>query len=134
MQLFDAPTRETCVLRRQRTTTPLQALALLNDVQFVEAARGLATRMILEADADDERIRMGFRVATGRQPSDAETAEIQKLVNDQRKEYSASPARAGAILAVGDAPLPTHTNLDDLAAWTVIGNLLLNLDEALCRE
>jgi hypothetical protein len=134
MQLLDAPTRETCVLRRQRTTTSLQALALLNDVQFVEAARGLATRMIQAADSDPDRIRLGFRLLTARAPSDAEIAEIRTLLEAQRNEFRVSPSRAKQVLAIGDSPLPPNIDASELAAWTVVGNLLLNLDEALCRE
>src|SRR5439155_19793054 len=75
MQLLDAPTREICVLRRQRTNTPLQALALMNDVQFVEAARGLAARMIGAAGSDHERIAWGFRLVVGRGRTKLESNE-----------------------------------------------------------
>jgi hypothetical protein len=134
MQLLDAPSRETCVLRRQRTNTPLQALALLNDVQFVEAARGLATRMLAAAETDAERLDHGFRLVTARKATARERQEALSLLAKEREEFKASPLRAKALLAIGESPVPADTEVSELAAWTVIGNLLLNLDEVLCRE
>jgi hypothetical protein len=134
MQLLDAPTRETCVLHRQRTNTPLQALALLNDVQFVEAARSLAARMISVSNTDRERLNLGFRLVTGRPASDFEQQEILELLEKERREYRASPEQAQGLLAVGKSPPPTNVDPCEQAAWTVVGNLLLNLDEVLCRE
>ncbi len=134
MQVLDAPTRETCVLRRQRTNTPLQALALLNDVQFVEAARGLAARMIAYADRDEERLKYGFRLVTARWPLVQEQKQILGLLQQEREEFRSAPERAQELVAMGESPLPSGIDVCELAAWTVIGNLLLNLDEVLCRE
>ena len=135
MQLLDAPTRETCVLRRQRTNTPLQALALLNDVQFVEAARGLAARMIR---AGDERPRAArLRIQAGRHAiadHRAKSRRFLRLLAAERAEFRAAPQRASALLNVGESPLPADIDPAELAAWTVVGNLLLNLDEVLSRE
>jgi hypothetical protein len=134
MQVLDAPTRETCVLRRQRTNTPLQALALLNEVQFVEAARGLASRMIAAADRDEDCLQHGFRLVSARWPSADEQQQILKLLHIQREEFREAPQRARQLISIGDSPLQSHADACELAAWTVIGNLLLNLDEVLCRE
>jgi hypothetical protein len=134
MQVLDAPTRETCVLKRQRTNTPLQALALLNDVQFVEAARGLAARMIALADRDEDRLRHGFRLVTARLPSAQEQQHILELLRQERMEFREAPERARQLVAIGESPLPENADACELAAWTAIGNLLLNLDEVLCRE
>jgi hypothetical protein len=134
MQLLDAPTRETCVLRRQRTNTPLQALALLNDVQFVEAARGLAARMVRAGTSDRERLEWGFKLVTARLPTADEVAEILPLLAAERAAFRAAPARAGALIKVGQSPVPVDLEPVELAAWTVVSNLLLNLDEVLSRE
>jgi hypothetical protein len=134
MQVLDAPTRETCVLRRQRTNTPLQALALLNDLQFVEAARALAARMIAHADRDEERLKYGFRLVTARWPLEQEQQTILQLLHEEREEFRSAPQRARELVTAGESPLPSDANVGELAAWTVIGNLLLNLDEVLCRE
>jgi len=134
MQLLDAPTRETCVLRRQRTNTPLQALALLNDVQFVEAARGLAVRMMRSGPSDRERLEWGFKLVATRSPTPREVAEILPLLAAERAEFRAAPARAGALVKVGQSPSPDDLDPVEVAAWTVVSNLLLNLDEVLSRE
>jgi hypothetical protein len=134
MQVLDAPTRETCVLRRQRTNTPLQALALLNDLQFVEAARELAARMIEFADRDEERLKHGFRLVAARHPSAREQAEMLQLLQEECREFRSAPERARELISIGASSLPGATDVCELAAWTVVGNLLLNLDEVLCRE
>jgi len=134
MQLLDAPTRETCVLRRQRTNTPLQALALLNDVQFIEAARGLAARMISAGGTDQECINFGFKLVAARPATISEQHEVLQLLHAERQTYRAAPERAQALLAIGESPFPKEIDSSELAAWTVVGNLLLNLDEVLTRE
>ena len=92
MQLLDAPTRETCVLERQRTNTPLQALALLNDVQFVEAARILGERMSQSSSEDRERLTYGFRLIVGRRPGAVEMEQLLQLLTNQRQEFSSNEA------------------------------------------
>jgi hypothetical protein len=134
MQLLDAPTRETCVLRRQRTNTPLQALALLNDVQFVEAARGLATRMLASGDSDAVRLDYGLNLVAARPATSRERGEVLKLLSAERAAFRASPERARLLVTVGQSPLSPDADSCEVAAWTVVGNLLLNLDEVLCRE
>ncbi len=135
MLQLDAPTRETCTLRRQRTNTPLQALALLNDTQFVEAARVLAQRVLLSAPASDRAgITIAFRRAVARRPSDSETQSLLRLLSAERIRFQKEIAAADALLAVGEHAVPSELNRPELAAWTVLANVLLNLDEALNRE
>jgi hypothetical protein len=133
MQLLDAPTRETCVLRRQRTNTPLQALALLNDTQFVECARELGRRMMEHAGSDRDRIKLGFRMTTARVPEDFEVEQLWELLAAERLEFKQTGS-AQVFLQTGSLPTSLTTDKADLAAWTVVGNTLLNLDEVLTRE
>jgi len=123
---FDGPTREICAVRRPRTNTPLQALLLLNDVNFVEAARGLATRMLREKT---DRIAHGFRLATGRPPTAAETVELQKSFDEQLAAFRSKPESARALLKTGGSPTDATLDPCELAAWTMTASLLLNLDE-----
>ena len=135
MLQLDAPTRETCTLRRQRTNTPLQALALLNDTQFVEAARVLAQRVLSDAPASDRAgITIAFRRAVAREPSDSETQSLLRLLSAERIRFQQEIAAADALLAVGEHAVPSELNRPELAAWTVLANVLLNLDETLSRE
>jgi mono/diheme cytochrome c family protein len=134
MLLFDAPTRETCVVRRPRTNTPLQALVLLNDPQFVEASRALARRMLTEAGPGTrERLAHGFRLATARRPGAAELKVLSELLEAQRAAFRADPAAAAAYLAVGDYRAPADLDPVELAAWSTVASLLLNLDETLTK-
>ncbi|MBS0211227.1 MAG: DUF1553 domain-containing protein [Planctomycetes bacterium] len=140
MLLFDGPTREVCTLRRARTNTPLQALVLLNDVTYVEAARGLATQILRHAPSDTaEAVRFGFRRATGRVPTKAEAERLEKYYHEQLAEYRAKPAAASALLAEGDAPVEaslavSQQNQAQLAAWTMTASVLLNLDETITQH
>ncbi len=134
MQIFDAPNRETCTVRRERTNTPLAALVLLNDVQYVEAARRFGRRILLEGGAsDDERLTWGFRSVTARAPSDEEKAELLAALEELRATYAAAPDAAGALLEVGEIPRDPSLDTAEHAAWTVFGSLLLNLDEAITK-
>ena len=133
MLIFDAPTRETCVVRRPRTNTPLQALVVLNDPQFVEAARALAGRMLREGGPDPlERLAYGFRLVTARRPDRAELKLLGNLLEAQRTAFRANPAAARALLTVGDFQAP---DLDpvELAAWSTVASVLLNLDETITK-
>jgi hypothetical protein len=131
---FDAPSREACVVRRQRTNTPLQALASLNDPAFVEAARGLATRALREAEtADDGRIRWAFRVALARRPSAAELAILTGLLADQRRHFAGDLRAATSFVEVGESPRDPRLDRFELAAWTMLSAAILNLDETLTK-
>jgi hypothetical protein len=134
MTTFDAPTREMCVVQRQRTNTPLQALVTLNDVQFVEAARHLAERMMASGSTFEEQLDAGFVLCTGR-PADAERTRILREVFDATlADYRAAPDEAAALLAVGESRRNEHLPKPLHATWTVVASVLLNLDETLNRE
>jgi mono/diheme cytochrome c family protein len=126
---FDATSREYCTVRRVRTNTPLQALVQLNDAVVFDAARGLGARIMAEAGNDTaSRARHGFRLCTSREPSDAEVARIVALFEEEAAHYRARPEAARKVTNdTGEAPA-------DLAAWTIVANVLLNLDEALTKN
>ena len=135
MILFDAPSREFCTVRRPRSNTPLQALTLLNDPQFVEAARAFATRILLEAGDDPrQRITRAFLLATARRPASDELRVLLDFVQRQLAEFRANPDAAKKLLSVGDFRPPEHLDPCELAAWTTLASLLLNLDETLTKS
>ena len=135
MLLFDAPSREACLVRRGRTNTPLQALALLNEVTFVEAARKLGERMISEGGPDTaSRVRYGFQLALGRDPTSRELEIIAKGVERDRMLFEKDPAGAGKLAATGEAKSKPGIPPADLAAYALAANVLLNLDECVTRE
>ncbi len=135
MLLMDAPTREYCVVRRPRTNTPLQALALLNDPQFVEASRGLAQRIMIEGGTSVEsRVAYAFRLATARLPDAGETDALKRLWSDQLDEFRRDPTAANALLAVGSFQHDPALDPAELAAWTTLATVILNLDETVTRS
>ncbi|MBM3991328.1 MAG: DUF1553 domain-containing protein [Planctomycetes bacterium] len=134
MLMLDAPTREFCNIRRLATNTPLQALVLWNDEQFVEAARGFAARTLAAGAGDDEAIAGAFRRATSRRPSGEELALLRSALADFRARYANSPSDAQALIEVGETPLPSGLDPSELAAWTLLCSSLLNLDATICRS
>ena len=134
MATFDAPSREVCVVRRIRTNTPLQAFVTLNDPVYVEAAQALARRIVNEGgNSVEERARYGLRLALARPPQDEQVKKIVELYQTEHEHYrnDANAAKAMATAPLG--PLPDGMNADELAAWTVIANVLLNLDGVLTK-
>ncbi len=134
MLIFDSAAREICTVKRSSTNTPLQALALLNEVTFVEAARVLAQRMMMEGGSDPaQRIAWAFRQATQRDASDEEKSLLQKSFQQSLATYRAAPAEATKLIAAGNSPI---ANVDpiELAAYTVTANVILNLDEVITRD
>jgi hypothetical protein len=130
MVIFDAPTREVCTARRETTATPLQALVLMNDPQFVEAARVLAEQLVRECGHDvDECVSRGFRLATGRHPTVAEEEVLRRLYQEQLQAFEASPAAAEQYLRTGEHPPDKHLPPGQVAAATVVTSALINLDE-----
>ena len=122
-------------MRRERTNTPLQALLLMNEPQFVEAARGLAERAMIEGGSDPEaRIVDLFRRATGRRPEPAELAELAAAYRDFLGAYSGDVAAAGKLIATGETPPAPGLDPADLAATTMVANIVLNLDEVITKE
>jgi hypothetical protein len=132
MVAFDAPSREFCVLRRVRTNTPLQSFVTLNDPVFVEAAQMLARRIVTESSGGiKERAAYGFRVCLGRTPTIAEQNQLVALYRTEHDHFLKDAAAAGAMVQ-GVAPAAGITPAE-LAAWTVVANVLLNLDELLTK-
>jgi hypothetical protein len=133
LEIFNAPSRETCTIKRERTNTPLQALVTLNDPQFVEAARALADRVLqLAGDGDDARIDYLARRVLARPLADAETAVVKQSLAGLTEWYRAHPDDARQLVAVGDSQ-PRGADPAQLAAWTMLTNELMNLDEFLCK-
>jgi len=135
MVLFDMPSREVCTVRRSRTNTPLQALALMNSVTYVEAAKKFAERMIVEAPGKTarERIAWGFRCATARQPTDRELGVLHAGYERRRVRYRENAAEAKALLGSGESKVSEKLDAVELAALTTVANVILNLDELINR-
>jgi len=132
MATFDAPSREVCTIRRPRTNTPLQALVTMNDPAFVEAAQALARRMVQEGGSTEaDRAARGFRLVLARQPTPAEIDRLVGLHADAKSDYLQNPDDAKKMSTDPLGPLPSALDADvaDLAAWTVVANVILNLDE-----
>jgi len=127
---FDAPARDECTALRNYSNTPQQALTLLNDPTFVEAARAMAARLLAKPAA--ERLDLGFRLAMGREPKTAERPSLEKLVADQMAYYRTNPAEAAKFLKIGFSSAPA-ADPAELAAWTQACRVLLNSHEAITR-
>ena len=135
MTMFDSPSREICTVKRSRTNTPLQALALLNEKTYIEAARVLAQRMIAEGGSTPEqRIAWAFRRATCREPRADELKVLAAGLTKRTARFQQSPEEAAKILAVGETKADAKFNPVELAAYTGTANVLLNLDEVVTRE
>ena len=135
MTTFDAADRSVCSVKRQSTSTPLQALVLLNDVQFVEAARFVGQRALKEGGVTVEaRVSWAFRLVTGRTPSDKERAVLVKLFAEQQAHFEKDPTAAKKLLGVGEKPADPALPAADLAAATVLANVLFSHDEAVMRR
>jgi hypothetical protein len=135
MTTFDAPERTYCTVRRVRTNTPLQALVTLNDPVYVEASQALARRAVAEGGATTQaRALFAFRVVLSRPPTEAELKRLVDLYERARQKYTADTAKATAIATKPLGPPPPNVAVADLAAWTVVANVLLNLDETLAKR
>jgi len=135
LRAFDAPSREECTAKRPLTNTPLQALTLLNDPSFIEAARALGARTLREGGADTRsRIRWAWRVVLSREPHDREIAALEKLFERNRSRYAADSEAAKKLIRTGLAPVPADLDPSELAAWTMVGRALFNLNEAITRS
>ena len=134
LNTFDAPEREFCLARRSRTNTPLQALVLLNDPTFLEAARRLAERTMQEGGATDEsRMTFAFRSTLSRKPAAMESAVLLKAYRQRLTRYRQDPAGAKSLVAIGESPRDASLDEAELAAWTSVMSLLLNLDEVITK-
>ena len=136
MSTFDAPTRETCTIRRARTNTPLQALVLLNDPTYVEAARKMAERVLSSAPEKTvaSRLRQAFRIAVARGPRSDEQAAIIELYDKALQQFRDDGQAAKELLAVGRSPANPELDPAELAAWTIVCATILNLDETISKE
>jgi hypothetical protein len=133
--LFDAPTREICTVKRSRTNTPLQALAVLNEITFVEASRKLAERMLAEGGTTPEtRLACGFRLTLARQPRPEELKILADGLKADLDRFRRNPEAAKKLIAAGESKPPPQLKPEELAAYTLAANVLLNLDETLTRE
>ena len=131
MEVLNAPSRETCTVRRERTDTPLQALVTLNDVQFVEAARHLAEVVLKTADNDDERLReLSLRVLA-RTFRAEELSIVKRSLAHLMDHYQGHADEAKELIAVGESKADKSLEASQLAAWTMLANEVLNLDEVL---
>jgi hypothetical protein len=134
MTTLDAPSREACLVRRERTNTPLQALLMMNEPQFVEASRGLAQRTLREAGSTtDERLSYMFRLATARRPDAKDLAELNGALNDFLAHYAKDPVAARELIGIGESKPDSQVPAGELAAWTMLGNVILNLDEVMTK-
>lgn len=132
---FDAPSREASCSRRERSNTPLQALQLMNDTQYVEAARALAQRLVTEGgDTPEARIAHAFKLVLARAPTADETAVIRGALDQHLARYRADPEAAKRLATVGEFRFRETLSPSEMAAWTLVGNLVLNLDEAVSRN
>ncbi len=132
MRAFDVPTREVCTVHRDATTTPAQALVLLNDPVFVEAARALAARMLETARDDDARLAHGFRRCVARPPNASELEILRETLRRARQRYRADRLAARALLGVGDVPVPAGDPAE-VAAFATVASVLLNKSETITR-
>jgi hypothetical protein len=134
MLLFDSAGREVCTVKRSRSNTPMQALSLLNEVTFVEAARKLAEQTLRQPGDNDAKLAWTFRKVVRRDATSAELAVLRKGLEKRLTTYAADPTLAPKLLAQGVSPAATDLDRNQLAAWTTTANILLNLDETVTRE
>ena len=135
LKAFDAPSREECIAARPRSNTPLAALVLLNDPTFVEAARGLAELAISQDSADDDqRLRFAFRRVTAREPDLDELAVLRSQLNSSRDDFRDNLDGAASLLEVGERSADKRIEPSELAAWTSVARVILNLSESTMRQ
>ncbi len=128
---FDVTARQVCALKPQRTSTPLQALTMLNDTTFVEAARVWATSLMLVKQDDDARLSEAFRAATTRLPEPREAAAMKAMLIKAQAHFSSREGRARQLIRTGDVPVNEKLNAVEQAAWTTVCLMIFNLDETL---
>jgi hypothetical protein len=133
MEILNAPSRETFCVQRDRTNTPLQALVLLNDPQFIEASRTLAARAFGSADDFDSRLDSITLRLINRRLDDTERKVVADSFNQMIDHYRRDPDEANKLLAVGESKPPDTADPAELAAWTLVASQILNLDETLTR-
>jgi hypothetical protein len=135
MMVFDSASRETCIVRETRTNTPLQALDLMNDVTYLEAARVLAARMMTQGGSTPaERISFAFRLATARRPSPTENKILLDSFYSHLDNYRIDRRAALNLASEGDYPRDAKLEQSELAAYSAVASLILNLDETVTKQ
>ena len=130
MSTFDGPSRESCVVRRERSNSPMQALLLMNDPQYVECARGLAERVLREpSQSEQKQAEFVLRQCVLRQPTEQEVQGVLDDYHSYLADFTADPTAAKSLVQVGENPPAEDLDSVLLAAWTMVSNLALNLDE-----
>ena len=130
---FDAPSREDCIAARNQANTPQQALTLLNDPEFVEAARGFASRLVSAAGDDASRLDRAYQLALGRSIKPAERESLLRFLKSMREEYGKRPDDAKKLLQVGRLPGQTDGDAVETASWISVCRVILNLHETITR-
>ncbi|MFK7775961.1 MAG: PSD1 and planctomycete cytochrome C domain-containing protein [Saprospiraceae bacterium] len=133
MMTFDASTRDVCAVKRSTTSTPLQALVMLNDPQIVEASRVLAYQSIDQEKELEKRIGMMFRLATSREITEDELNKLLQFFNEEKTKFEKSPKDAKALLQIGEYPQRDLLEVPEMAAYTIIANVIFNLDETITK-
>jgi Protein of unknown function (DUF1553)/Protein of unknown function (DUF1549)/Planctomycete cytochrome C/F5/8 type C domain len=135
MSTFDAPNRDVCIVRRNRTNTPLQALVTLNDEVYIEAAQALGRRVVKEGGKTPaERVAYAFRLCLVRPPKDTELSRLVKLFEEAKESLATDARKTNQLATMPLGPVPAGMDATELAAWTVVGNVILNLDESLMKR
>jgi hypothetical protein len=133
MTTFDAPSREVCTVRRERSNTPLQALVTLNDPVYIEAAQSLARRIVAVGGTAAEKLARGFELTLLREPKAEELTPLLALYTKSKERFGKDAEQALAVATNPLGALPAGAEVADVAAWTVVGNVLMNLDEFLMK-
>ena len=131
---FDASERAFCIVKRQKTSTPLQALVTLNDPQFVEAARVLAQSERRKSEKGEELINQLFKAIISRPARPQEIALMKRLYTDELADFKKYPKRAADLLTVGEYPIDKTLDKPELAAWTIVASTVMNFDEAIIKR
>ncbi|RYD89073.1 MAG: DUF1553 domain-containing protein, partial [Sphingobacteriales bacterium] len=131
---FDAAERHTCIVKRQKTSTPLQALVTLNDPQFVEAARVLGQKALEKGLRDEPLISYVFKAVTSRPVRPAEVVLMKQLYTAELADFRKNPKRAMELISVGEYPVDKALPTAELAAWTVVTSTIMNVDEAIIKR
>ncbi|MDF1861664.1 MAG: DUF1553 domain-containing protein, partial [Verrucomicrobiales bacterium] len=134
MSTFDAPNREVCTFSRSATNTPLQALVLLHDPQFVEAARVLAAKLVQSSNRVESRIQQGYLTILSRDPSGLELEKLSELYEAEFSAFQANDKEAEKLLAVGEAPLEDNLDPAEVAAMTMVVRTIMNLSETITKH
>ncbi len=130
MMTFDTASRDFCEVKRQKTNTPLQALVLLNDPQYIEAARVLATNILQNGfDNDEEKVNLLFRTITSRYPDKEELIKMTNYLEESVETISLSNGIPESLLSIGETPLDADINKEELFKYTILASVLLNLEE-----